>query len=116
MSGHTLKPCPNPWCDAADRDGDYSPTVINSNFGTHYVSCTSCSMRGPYERNHVNAIAAWNERPIERELLEALEEIAAFNDRAANAYLKQTGSYSLFDEPGSVQIARAAIAKAQVQP
>ena len=104
MSGYTLKPCPNPWCDAADRDGDYSPTVINSNFGTHYVSCTSCSMRGPYARNHVDAIAAWNERPTEREMLEALEFIANV--------ARSTAGFS----PMALQQADAAIAKAQVQP
>lgn len=40
---------------------------------------------------------------------EALRSIACFNDQSANQRLHETGSYSLFDEPGSVEIARAAL-------
>lgn len=36
-----------------------------------------------------------------------LRMIACFDDVGANAHLERTGSYSRFDEPGSVQIARA---------
>lgn len=39
----------------------------------------------------------------------ALEKIAAYDDTGANARLKATGSYALFDEPGSVQTAREAL-------
>lgn len=45
-------------------------------------------------------------------LYEALKKIAAFDDEQGNAYLKAHGSYGGFDEPGSVQIARNALAKA----
>lgn len=45
---------------------------------------------------------------IER-LRAALIEIASFDDEVANRNLGETGSYSSFDEPGSVQIARAAL-------
>ena len=58
-----LRPCPAPWCEATEREGDFTPQVINSNFGTHYVACTSCSLHGPYRRNRVSAIEAWNTRP-----------------------------------------------------
>jgi hypothetical protein len=45
-----------------------------------------------------------------REKLEAaLREIAAYDDTGANERLAKTGSYGSFDEPGSVQIARAAL-------
>lgn len=44
-----------------------------------------------------------------RRLREALEKIAAFDDQFASARLERTGSYSLFDEPGSVAAARAAL-------
>lgn len=40
---------------------------------------------------------------------EALEQIAAFDDRAANERLKYVGSWGGFDEPGSVQVARQAL-------
>jgi hypothetical protein len=43
--------------------------------------------------------------------IEALERIAAFYDTGANAHLEKTGSYSLFDEPGSVRTAREALLK-----
>jgi len=45
---------------------------------------------------------------IER-LREALEDITCFDDTAANAYLKNHGSHTMFDEPGSVKIARDAL-------
>lgn len=45
---------------------------------------------------------------VER-LREALTEIAAFNDIWANGELFMCGSYSSFDEPHSVQTARAAL-------
>lgn len=40
---------------------------------------------------------------------EALAKIAAYDDAAASAYLRATGSYRHFDEPGSVEIARTAL-------
>ena len=46
-------------------------------------------------------------------LMDALIKIAAFTDTSASEFLGRTGSYSCFDEPGSVKIARAAIANAE---
>lgn len=43
--------------------------------------------------------------------VEALNSIAAFTDELANDRLKETGSYSSFDEPGSVQLARETLEK-----
>lgn len=40
---------------------------------------------------------------------EALEKIAAFDDVWGNNRLEKHGTYGSFDEPGSVQIARAAL-------
>jgi hypothetical protein len=40
---------------------------------------------------------------------EALRKIAAFDDKDASSMLALTGSYGMFDEPGSVQIAREAL-------
>jgi len=42
-------------------------------------------------------------------MLDALIEIAAYDDHGANETLKRTGSYSSFDEPGSVETARKAL-------
>jgi hypothetical protein len=44
-------------------------------------------------------------------LRDALVDIACFTDEGANRRLAERGSYSSFDEPGSVQIARAELAK-----
>jgi len=41
----------------------------------------------------------------------ALQRIAAFDDKLACEKLEKIGSYSSFDEPGSVQIARQALAE-----
>lgn len=56
---------------------------------------------------HQNARAT-AEAQVER-LSEALTKIAAFDDEAAQNYLVRTGSLSMFDEPGSVEIARATL-------
>ncbi len=44
-------------------------------------------------------------------MLEALTKVAAFDDKAASDLADITGSYSAFDEPGSVKIARDTLAK-----
>ena len=43
----------------------------------------------------------------------ALTEIACYDDKPANEHLEETGSYSRFDEPGSVSRARAALEAAK---
>ena len=48
-----------------------------------------------------------------KDLLETVIRIACFNDLGANERLAQMGTYSAFDEPVSVSIARAAITRAQ---
>lgn len=42
-------------------------------------------------------------------LRETLRKIAAYDDAAANAYLRATGSYRCFDEPGAVEMARGVL-------
>jgi hypothetical protein len=58
--------------------------------------------------------------PTDNKLAEALRKIACFDDESANERLRRTGgdSYALFDEPGSVQIAREALREhyAKVNP
>ena len=58
----------------------------------------------------VKAVRAFNNHEA---LMDALIKIAAFNDKSASEFLDQTGSYSCFDEPGSVELARATIANAE---
>jgi hypothetical protein len=44
-----------------------------------------------------------------KHLRKALTKIAAFGDKGACELLKNTGSWGTFDEPESVQVARAAL-------
>lgn len=44
-------------------------------------------------------------------LIVRLKKIACFDDKLANHHLETTGSYSCFDEPGSVRIARDILAE-----
>jgi len=53
-----LKPCPNPWCEAAERDGDFSPLAHRVPFGNWRVSCSSCCMRGPTKATEAESFAA----------------------------------------------------------
>lgn len=46
-------------------------------------------------------------------LVDGLLKIATYGDIQANNHLKSTGSYGLFDEPNSVQIARDTLKRAQ---
>jgi RecJ-like exonuclease len=59
----------------------------------------------------------WNRQDVKAAnhhegLVEALREIAAFDDTNANRHLEMTGSYAAFDEPASVAIARAILSRA----
>lgn len=58
----TLKPCPNPWCSALERDGDYAPKVIRNSIHTRHIACSSCGMEGPKRSTERQAITAWNTR------------------------------------------------------
>lgn len=56
----------------------------------------------------VNEVAAtFADRELR--LRKALMRIASFDDKLACEVLTKTGSYSAFDEPGSVEIARSAL-------
>lgn len=54
--------CPNPWCEAAKREGDYSPAIRLHHFGNYRVVCTSCMMEGPLRPTKEEAAGAWNTR------------------------------------------------------
>lgn len=58
-----LMPCPNPWCEALEREGDYSPAVRLHHHGNYRVVCTSCIFEGPCRATPAEAVAAWNTRP-----------------------------------------------------
>lgn len=56
------------------------------------------------ERSTEQAFEAMGKRALELEAV--LRTIASYDDKSANEYLEDFGSYSAFDEPGSVSLAR----------
>lgn len=72
----TLKPCPNPWCEADEREGDFSPEVRPTSFGNWQVCCTSCQQKGPVTTNEPHAITAWNTRTVEAGGVQELVSVA----------------------------------------
>jgi hypothetical protein len=64
-----------------------------------------------YWTNRANeAVIAANALQVRLDQAEAvLHKIAAYDDAAANAYLRATGSYRCFDEPGAVEMARVVL-------
>jgi hypothetical protein len=78
-----------------------------------YVACSPSDKPGALanglsKENAELIVRAVNSHAV---LVEALREIAAFDDRGANEHLAKTGSYGAFDEPGAVETARAALAQ-----
>jgi hypothetical protein len=104
MSKHT----PAPWTIEEYGDDDTPTLVIHRGETENRI----CFMATPGSQGDPAMITA-NAHLIASapDLLTALIQIASFDDEGANKRLAITGSYGSFDEPGSVQIARAAIAK-----
>ena len=67
-----LKLCPNPWCRY-----DSEPVVVASQVHLDYgVSIRhTCGIMGPQADSEEEAISAWNTRPVEDALLEALKKL-----------------------------------------
>jgi hypothetical protein len=63
-----LKPCPNPWCEALEREGDFSPVAHRIPHGNWQVSCTSCDQKGPIRSYEDHAITAWNTRATDTQV------------------------------------------------
>lgn len=92
------------------KDGDHSyyRQIVTTDGERVYPAKTEAEMNTVAEqivRDHRLAT-------LVPELVKALREIAAYDDESANEHLRQRGSYSLFDEPGAVRAARAALAHA----
>ena len=77
-----LKPCPNPWCRY-----DSEPVAVASQV---HLECGvsirhACGIMGPQAESEEEAIAAWNTRPVEDALVEALKAIRdEWDDLAMN--------------------------------
>lgn len=102
-----LLPCP--FCETVMRWSDATDGWVHPS--------ADCFLTFVSVKRH--QVAAWNRRaaieadPGRKALIEALEKIASFDDALACARLEASGTYANFDEPGSVQIARAALARAR---
>lgn len=60
-----LKPCP--WCGL-----DENLYVDSDSFGASYVSCTSCSVDGPFRDSREQAVLEWNSRTLDQETMNVL--------------------------------------------
>lgn len=110
--------------DAAERatggewryDGDISRVYTAPSdlciAAVHIKGNPACEQPWPADATYIvaaqpkNVIALLDERD---RLRTALRMIACYDDKGANDRLKATGRFSAFDEPGSVEIARAAL-------
>jgi hypothetical protein len=120
---------PLPWTlvEVTDRDDDQSYRVTcpvnngdggyGSGWGDHLDNCGFNVFHDqhyyPMSPNKVDAEFIVKAVNAYYPMRDALEKIAAFDDRHAQKRLDETGSWSGFDEPGSVQIARAALSLAK---
>lgn len=78
------------------------------------IACAEARAAGVAEGRAANAPAPADTGKAEAALkvaIEALTEIAAFDDTRANVKMTATGSYGSFDEPEAVKAARAALAR-----
>ncbi len=103
---------PGPWTHYDDaQPGSYHPQ--------HKIQSRGKSIATVYCTRGDEAVDAANAAFIVRAcnahagLVAALRDIAAFDDKRANAHLEASGSYSSFDEPCSVSLARAALLAAK---
>lgn len=96
------------------RDGDYGQDIMDAGgaliaTAAWYPIALSDGWEGTNrEANARLIVLAVNSHDA---LVEALTKIAAFDDTGANYRLETLGSYAGFDEPGSVKVAREALAR-----
>lgn len=63
-----LKPCP--FCGATTENISLERTI-----SIHWIKCNFCQSEGLKSTSSLKAKQAWNNRPIENELLEVLEKL-----------------------------------------
>lgn len=118
-----LKPCPNPWCEAEQRDGDYGPQVRDCGFGNFMVACTSCSMHGPVRQRQDYAVLAWNTRaPIPSSPpspARDVERVAAIIEKHHRTHVRQptrTRDHRVTFHQGAEDAAKEILAALQPSP
>ena len=74
-----------------------------------YSACRASILALPLEATPAELLAEAVKLPEIAALIKAMQEIATFGDVGASDYLKACNSFILFDEPGSVETARAAL-------
>lgn len=62
-----LKPCP--FCGSAKVN-----MCVGYDAAFHYVECEDCRAGAGFDKSKSKSISAWNARPVENELLDALKE------------------------------------------
>jgi hypothetical protein len=70
------RPCPNPWCA---KEG----IAIEVYGGAFRVVCC-CGLEGPLTLTSEEATSAWNSRPVEDALVEALKQLRLENHSECN--------------------------------
>jgi len=98
------------WVSATDFDSIQSQLAICRTAGAILEKEWQQTMRDVNELEAENASLASARKQLE-EARAALYRIGAWNDLDASNHLRNTGSYSSFGEPGSVEIARVALEK-----
>jgi hypothetical protein len=73
MTSEKLRPCPNPWCKT-NRPQRIRTELTFAGVVRSRVECT-CGVKGPRCDTEDEAAAAWNRRPVEDALVEALEDV-----------------------------------------
>ena len=72
MMSEKLRPCPNPWCKT-NRPQRIRTELTFAGVVRSRVECT-CGVKGPRCDTEEEAVAAWNHRPVEDALVEALKK------------------------------------------
>jgi len=89
--------------DSVEDKTEYALALINRDLRDEIHRWSDSWSRAHNDNGHAHA----------EKYKAALNRIAAWDDKGASEKLAWTGSYSSFDEPGSVEIARKALKEAE---
>jgi hypothetical protein len=93
---------PHLWCNVCGGSG-YTTREVNLKYGPK----SDVSELGKVKRPGLLAPGLTEDKA--RVLLEVVIGLAMFQDQSASKYLRDTGSYALFDEPSAVKKCRAVL-------
>jgi len=104
-----LKPCPLPWCD-----GEAELVTWHPDTEARHIRCVKCGCMTPsahFMRTH--AYAEWNHRPLEQQLIEALQYIEEHICDPHRGPKELYGAFGL-DSGKAIEKLKAALRKAGV--